>query len=140
MTSHCQLPRSTWKSFEKQPWLLSQIRASQALRASCRSSLPFSACWPAAGHRGQPAAVCGWPSRAFPFSVCGCCAGLGSRAVCRAEQSRRAPRVGTCVAVAVLAGEWQSNTTVRGDVTLSLCARPLETVDSNLHLSLAECF
>lgn len=48
--------------------------------------------------------------------------------------------MGACVAVAVLAGEWQSNTTVRGDVTLSLCARPSETVDSNLHLSLAECF
>lgn len=80
----------------------------------------------------------GGPAEPSPFLYVVVVQGLGA-APC-AEQSRRAPRVGACVAVAVLAGEWQSNTTVQGDVTLSLCARPSETVDSNLHLSLAECF
>lgn len=126
-TSRCQLPRSTWKSFEKQPWLLRQIKASRALKVSCRSSRPFSAC---CGPRsGSEWRLCFPPAPSPPSSTPP--TPSPHRPTISYALWLRSPAVWAelmpLLQLPAMAGEWQSNTAVTRAGAHSLCSRALET-------------
>lgn len=91
MTSHCQLLRSTWRSFERQPWLLSRRKVSRAQKASYRSSRPFSPIGQQVVMRANLLPSLGGLAEPFTFPcVVSCSPGLGSPAMC-VEYRRGAP-------------------------------------------------